>query len=395
MALVMSSCQSTGGSSNSGYDGREFDISINQDKSLKAKITKTGINYEITISGEGTAISYERKESVPWNAISKRVTKVTIEEGIENIGDYFFYSIPLNQYIIPSSVTLIEENSFNEEARVYSYSTGGVSINCDNDVYLYSASKPSSSGKYWRMVGANPTIWEKYKFLFIGNSFTYHPYPMFNDSNPGVCSIFSSLADDLNLDVEVDYVTKGSHSLKKFANASDEKGAIVDEKLRASSDYDFVILQEHSTTPVNDYNSFNEGVSGLVSKINQTQDNCQVYLYATWGFPSVVSSNGAFTSVEAMEGLIRNAYVRCASENKVKVSHVGEAFTYVYKNHEQIDLYSSTDNKHQSYAGAYLSAAVHLSTILKVDVREATFRGELSQQNADLLLNVAYDLTND
>ena len=72
MALVMSSCQQTGGSS-TGYDGREFDISVDQDKTVIAKIKKTGINYEITISGEGVGLSYDRKEEVPWNAISKRI----------------------------------------------------------------------------------------------------------------------------------------------------------------------------------------------------------------------------------------------------------------------------------------------------------------------------------
>ena len=392
MALVMSSCQQQQGSS-SGYDGREFDISVDQDKSVTAKIKKTGINYEITISGEGVGLSYDTKEEVPWNAIIKRINKVTIEEGIENIGSYYFYAATLTEYFVPSSVTFIEENSFNESAKIYSYRTSGLNASCVNDVYLFSATKPSESGVYWRMVGNNPTVWEKYKFLFIGNSFTYYPTSEFSESNPGVCSIFNSLATNLNLDVEVDFVTKGSHTLKKYASATDEKGAIVDQKLRAASDYDFVILQEQSTTPVNDYNSFNTAVGSLISKIEETQKNCKVYLYATWGFPSAITTNGIYSSVEEMEGMIRNAYTRCANENEINVTYVGEAFTYVYNRYNQINLYSN-DNKHQSYAGAYLSAAVHLSSMLKVDVREATFKGSLTQQNAELLLNVAYDLTN-
>ena len=61
---------------------------------------------------------------------------------------------------------------------------------------------------------------------------------------------------DLGVELEIDFVVKGAHTLKKFANASDEKGKIVDELLRSNDDYDYVILQEHSTTPANDYNSF-------------------------------------------------------------------------------------------------------------------------------------------
>ena len=79
------------------YDGRVFDISVSQDKSLTATSNKDGNNYTLTISGEGQAIDYERKELVPWNPIIKKINKVTIEEGITNIGDYFFFSLPLTR----------------------------------------------------------------------------------------------------------------------------------------------------------------------------------------------------------------------------------------------------------------------------------------------------------
>ena len=79
-------------SENSGYDGRVFDISVAQDESITASLKKVGTNFEITITGEGEALSYERKELVPWNAISKKISEVKINEGITNIGNYYFYS---------------------------------------------------------------------------------------------------------------------------------------------------------------------------------------------------------------------------------------------------------------------------------------------------------------
>ena len=93
-----------------GYDGREFDISVAQDNSIKASVKKVGTNFELTISGQGEALSYAKKELVPWNAISKKINKVDIKDGISNIGDYYFYSTNIEEYYLPSSVQNIEKN---------------------------------------------------------------------------------------------------------------------------------------------------------------------------------------------------------------------------------------------------------------------------------------------
>jgi hypothetical protein len=92
-----------------------------------------------------------------------------------------------------------------------------------------------------------------------------------------------------------------------------------------------------------------------------------------------------------MEELIRDGYERCASEFNLRVSHVGKAFTYVYENHKDINLYW-TDDKHQSYAGAYLSSCVHICTLFNIDVRYATFNGELDAQTASVLRDTAYNI---
>lgn len=391
MALLpLTSCKDKN-NEQTGYDGRTFDLSATKDDKVTAKTTKVGTNYEIVISGSGEVKSYAKKELVPWNAISKKIVAVKIEEGVENIGDYYFHSATLTNYFLPSSVLQIEENSFNKNAIIYSYHTSEIKNNSENDIYYYSETKPTEYGIYWHMVGDTPMIWKKTKILFIGNSFTYYPTDLYSEQNPGVVAITKELADNLGLDLELDFVVKGAHTLKRFSDANDEKGKIVDEKLKATSDYDVVILQEQSTTPVESYNSFNQGVTALVKKINDTQKKAEIYLYSTWGFPSGVTENGIFSSVSVMEGLIREAYEKCASENDLKICQVGKAFTYVYENYPDINLYWS-DNKHQSFAGAYLSACVHLSTILSVDVREASYSGILDKDVANTLQSVAYDI---
>ena len=388
--FVISAC-SNNNNQNTGYDGRVFDISVAQDESITASLKKVGTNFELTIKGEGEALSYEKKELVPWNAISKKINKVMIEEGITNIGNYYFYSSILNYYFIPSSVKVVEENSFNASAIIYSYSTTEISSDCQNDIYYYSENAPLVEGKNWHMVGNTPVIWETYKVLFIGNSFTFYPSDLFGVDNPGVSALTKEIALNIGLSVEIDFVVKGAHTLKKFADENDEMGAIVDQKLKDSKDYDYVILQEQSTTPVNNYKAFSEGVESLKDKVKATQTNCEVVLYATWGFPSGVSSGSIFSSVSEMERLIREAYEKCADENNLRISKVGEAFTYVYENHKDINLYWS-DEKHQSYAGAYLSACVHVSTLFNIDVRNSNFNGILDESVANTLKEVAYNI---
>ena len=374
---------------NTGYDGREFDISVAQDNSVKASIKKVGTNFELTISGAGEALSYDKKELVPWNAISKKINKVEIKDGITNIGDYYFYSTTISDSYIPSSVKSVGSNSFNAAAKVYSYSQEEFEFTCENNIYFYSDTKPSVNGEYWHMVGTTPVVWDLYKIMFIGNSFTFFPSDLFSVENPAVCALTKEIASTVGIDLEMDFVVKGAHTLKKFANEKDEMGSIVDEKLKAASDYDYIVLQEHSTNPVNDYKSFSAGAESLVNKIKSTQTNCQVYLYATWGFPSAVSETSIFSSVSKMEELIRNAYHQCGEELSVPVSDIGEAFTYVYENYPNISLYGS-DDKHQSYAGAYLSSLVHVANMFNVDVREATFNGILDEATAKTLKETAY-----
>ena len=101
--FTLAGCNNKENNNNQTYDGRVFDISANQDKSLTATSKKIGTNYTLEISGSGAAVDYNKKEAVPWNPIIKKINKVTINEGIENIGDYFFYSLPLEYFLLQNS----------------------------------------------------------------------------------------------------------------------------------------------------------------------------------------------------------------------------------------------------------------------------------------------------
>ena len=374
------------------YDGRVFDISVNQDKSLTAKSTKDGFNYNLEISGVGASMDYNKKEEAPWYPLSKKIIKVTINEGITNIGDYFFTSLTLDSYILPSTVNSVGDHSFNNDATIYTF--GGEINNITNTVYYYSETQPTTPGNYFYMENDEPQIWvyvpsKTFSFLFIGNSFTYRGTNINDTQNPEVPLDFKKIANNLGINVEIDSVCQGSHSLTKFANPEDEKGAIVESKL-TTKQYDYVILQEQSTTPINNYSTFLSAVKKLKKRVNDTQTNCQTILYETWGTPYNVNNDpksyGA--TVGAMEEKLRTAYKNAGEESGCQVNYVGKAFTYTYENYNSINIYAD-DNRHQNGNGAYLSAACHVRSIFKLKVSTCTEYCSLNQSECKTLLGVA------
>lgn len=370
------------------YDGRVFDISANNDGSLTAQSKKDGNYYSLTITGEGLAKDYTRKEEVPWNPIVKKISSVSITDGIKNIGDYFFNSLTLSEYILPASVSSVGDHSFNDGSIIYTF--GDLLNNIDNDIYYYSETKPVSSGNYFYMDNGEPRIWilTSLSFLFIGNSFTYRGNNISDLTHPEVPENFLKIATNMSLDVDIDFVVKGSHTLTKYANPEDEMGAIVESKL-TTNQYDYVILQEQSTAPIDKYATFLAAVKKLKQRIDQTQDKCQTVLYETWGTPYNVSENPKSygETVGAMEEKLRSAYTDAGKEAGCLVNYIGKAFTYAYEN-EKINLYAS-DNRHQNALGAYLSAACHIRSIFKIKVSGCTEYCGLNENECKTLLGIA------
>ena len=384
--ILLCACSSNA-ESNTSYDGREFDISINQDKSLILKSEKSNGHYSLTISGSGQSVDYSRKEEAPWYSLVKFVDQVTINEGITHIGNYFFNAINLDYLVLPSTVTSVGEHAFNDKAIIYTYGSEITSIS--NDVYLYSETAPTSAGNYFYLNEGVPTIWDTFyspkSFLFIGNSFTYMAG---TTDDPMVPKYFANIAKNLGHDITVDYVVEGSYKLASYADPNDAKGAIVEQKLTTKK-YDVVILQEQSTTPINNYSNFENAVKKLKARIDKTQANCRTYLYETWGTPYNVNDKpetyGA--SIGEMEAKIREAYTKCGQETGCYVNYIGKAFTYAYETLNINVFY--TDNRHQGANGSYLSAACHVKSIFKEQVSSCTDYCSLDQNECKTLLSVA------
>ncbi len=342
----------------------------------------------LNIEGNGKMRDFGSAKDAPWYGKSGRITDIVIADGVTSVGSNAFTNCAAKSVILPESVTSVGSNAFPESAQVFALSK--VTVADGAKVYVYSEKEPATSGLYWHYINGSPVIWKTKvtKVLFIGNSFTFYS---------DIPALFGKIATAAGELVEVDSVTQSSYKLTQFADPADEYGAKVEQKLTSNSDYDAVVLQEQSTRPLNNYDAFLSGAQALQKRINETQTDCAIYLYSTWGYIDEATSRNI--TIPEMEAQLRAAYKRAADTMGVKVSNVGAAFSTVYTQYPDMlksgtadnnyNLYYS-DNKHPSYIGAFLSACVHVAAILDCDPRISAYSEGLDAAVADYLKNVAY-----
>ena len=374
-----------------GFNNKEFDISKNNDNSLKVVINHvkepSGSYYSLNIKGNGVAKDF-KETTTPWRSITKQIKQVNFEEGITSLGNYYFNKLKINYYILPNSLTSFTETSFNSDAKLYLKNNEVTINNMNNEVYYYSEQAPAdTTKKYWHYVNETPVVWSKIKVLFIGNSFTFY-----ND----IPKMTENIAKSLGYDFVCDSITKGAHTLTQFADPTDEYGKHVYDTLKTKKDYDYVILQDQSTRSYTKYNEFYNACKKLNDLVKETQDHAETRLYATWGYPDGLSQNETVVSQEAK---IRDKYKECGASLNIKVHNVGQAFSKIYEENKDINLYFS-DNKHPGHLGSFLSSHVHAMSILNIDTRTSTYSSgyseqengnwEINAETADILKNCAY-----
>ena len=413
--LLCATCLSLVGCSSS------WNVSADAESSVTAELVKNGSEYTLKISGNGYMKDWEHIADTPWYAKSDKITKVEIKNDVLSVGSNAFYKTAVKSIVLPKSITKVGASFVKDDVRIFAYSEDVENAKDYELVYLYSEDVPQSNdrfwqqdysngkdifdkvedlfpeeGKYWHYNGEfQAEAWNKVRILFIGNSFTYRNGVVEHSS--GVPGIFDNIAEDLGYWVETYAITGPGWYLKNHAKATDACGKQVDKILNARSDFDYVVLQEQSLNPFENYNDFLGGVQALKTKIEATQDHAQIILYETWGSP--YSANEKKTTIAEMEHWLRDAYENAAREcGGLTVSYVGRVFTEVYESQPSIYLWA-TDNRHQGYTGAYLSACVHVGTILGGDVRNTTFKGEeqykapnLADDIYEALRNAAYSV---
>ena len=412
---------STSIASCSSSEKDEWQIGKDKNSNVIAKIVSYNKQKVLRIRGEGSMKNFASKEEVPWYKYSEEIKDVDISRGLRVIGENAFASLNIEYLVVPDSITLIKNNATNEGVDIYAFDDEiELNMGYEANLYLYDEEIPTSNDIYWQSDESSGDIFknlsevqttykktwaydeedipfkrDRIRTLFIGNSFTYRNGRVAYSS--GVPGIYDKVTEDLGLFTETFSVTGPGWYLDGHANSNDTCGKQIDKLLNAIDDLDYVVLQEQSVNPFENYTRFLNGVKSLKQKIQSTQKHAKIYLYETWGSP--YSANERSITVPAMEAKLKEAYIKAAKECDLNVSFIGSAFTYIYENYSNINLYD-TDNRHQGYIGAYLSGCTHACNMLGVDVRETKFEGEskysapqLSEEVLEILRNTAYEIT--
>lgn len=186
---------------------------------------------------------------------------------------------------------------------------------------------------------------KKIKVLFIGNSYTYY-----NDM-PNF--LFKNEAEAAGYSADVTAVTKGGHSLFRFADPSDEQGQILRNVVNGQH-YDFAVLQDQSLNPIKNEEQFLQGIEKIKSLI----DAKAFILYATWGrnegSPQLIELG---LTREEMTDMVSTAYNKAGEIYGMKVAEVGKAFLEHARVKDRDELYDP-DKSHPSAVGSAIAARV-------------------------------------
>ena len=230
---------------------------------------------------------------------------------------------------------------------------------------------------YVKIIGKRDPA-KTYNILFIGNSFTYY--------NKMPSDLFAPMCAAAGYTVNVEAITKGGYYLDKFANPSDEKGALVYEALTTKS-YDIVILQEQSLCPLSNPTRFYDGCRSLAALVKN--NGAELWYYQSWGYKEGHEKlpNYGGTTAEMEKGL-RAAYETIAEETGGKVIYAGSAMLDIYTN-QNIEVYDA-DLYHPSAYGSALIAYTIFGAIFEGDPRELPYNVAGGNYVSSLLKEAAY-----
>jgi len=179
------------------------------------------------------------------------------------------------------------------------------------------------------------------KVLFVGNSFT---------AKNNIPKLVSEISEQYNVRIETTMSAAEGATLDDHWN---HRKGLQTKKLIAQEKYDFVILQDQSTRPLNYPNETLKSIN-LFCKYTRLYDS-RIGLFLTWSKKN--APNNA-------QELINKTYLKAAKENNALLIPVGKFWQYSKDKYPTIELYDN-DQIHSSSLGAYLSSIIIVSSLNK------------------------------
>ncbi len=193
------------------------------------------------------------------------------------------------------------------------------------------------------------------RVLWVGNSYTYY-----ND----MPSIVQQIASTQKVKLSCTRFLKGG---ERFSGHLKNKKLL---KALAGGGWDYVILQEQSSTPARHTAEVARDsypyARQLDSLVHAASPDAKVIFYMTWGHKngSVHPAKGykLMTSYEGMQERLKTSYLEMTYDNDAWCAPVGMAWSQVRSERPDYQLYVQ-DCYHPALLGSYLAANVIFTTI--------------------------------
>lgn len=198
------------------------------------------------------------------------------------------------------------------------------------------------------------------KILFIGNSYT--------DFNKGLDYQLLKFAPGSN----AERISPGGYTLQNHWEDANTLEII------RSGNWDVVVLQEQSQTPVTGYKVFAEYAKKLDAEIKAA--GAETILFMTWERPDSVQY-GVTTQA------LSNNYTFLGQQLGIKVAPVGLAFAKARQERPDLLLYS--EDGHPTPQGTYLATAVFYGVIYDQNPVGIRYASDLSDEDALFLQTIA------
>jgi hypothetical protein len=192
------------------------------------------------------------------------------------------------------------------------------------------------------LVGCEPAMSaggdEPIEILFIGNSYTF-----LNE----LPQVFADLAASGGRQVEVSTSAKAGYSLGDHLQDQETTGLIKSQR------WDYIILQEKSSSPIQDVQAMEMGIRQLEELA--AEQGANTILFMPWGYEAGFPQAG-LDDYQEMQLKISDSYLIIGRDLDIPVVPVGLAWQSAIENNPDLDLWSP-DGTHPTKLGTYLAAS--------------------------------------
>lgn len=212
---------------------------------------------------------------------------------------------------------------------------------------------------FFGFLGSQAQAKKAIKVLFVGNSFTYY----YN-----LPQVVQAMAASQNIEIETRQSTVGGSNLEQHWKK--EKGTRT-MRLLDSAKWDFVVFNNHSTSPIETPDAFYE-YGKKFAELVKSKGATPVFMM-TW----------AYKSDPLMYSPLRDGYKKLAKETKSELVPCGELFEAVRTLRPTMEMYF--DDKHPSANATYMLGLAFLKYFTHASVDKIAPRITTRDKDGELL----------